>query len=179
MQEYIERAEDIRHSPLGKKTYSMRSQTIERVFADAKEKHGMRYTYYKGLKQVTNWVRLKFTAINLKKLAMWKFKNNNPTDFYRFLSTFFKCSYQNTKKTVLLLIRDARFFDSLTHESLILAFFAFSFYSIYGPLNPTLMLKSSINFPAVPFCSQHFPLVHHQKSIKEYLYYCASSLLVV
>lgn len=69
-QEYIERAEDIRHSPLGKATYELRSQTIERVFADAKEKYGMRYTTYKGLAQVTNWVRLKFAAMNLKKLAL-------------------------------------------------------------------------------------------------------------
>ena len=65
----------------------MRSKTIERVFADAKEKHGMRYTTYKGLNQVSNWVRLKFTAMNLKKLAMWKFKNDNPTGF---LLGFFK-----------------------------------------------------------------------------------------
>ena len=100
-EEYIERAEDIRHSPLGKKTYSMRSQTIERVFADAKEKHGMRYTYYKGLNQVTNWVRLKFTAMNLKKLAMWKFKNDNPTDFYHFLSTFFQIFNNTDRKPCL------------------------------------------------------------------------------
>ena len=40
---------------------------IERVFADAKEKHGMRYTQYRGLTQVTNWVKLKFAAMNLKK----------------------------------------------------------------------------------------------------------------
>ena len=72
---YIEMAEDIRHSQLGKETYSKRSQTIERVFADAKEKHAMRYTTYRGLNQVTNWVRLKFTAMNLKKLAMWRYKN--------------------------------------------------------------------------------------------------------
>lgn len=80
-EDYIERAEDVRHSPLGKDTYSMRSKTIERVFADAKEKHSMRYTTYKGLNQVSNWVRLKFTTMNLKKLAMWKFKNENPTSF--------------------------------------------------------------------------------------------------
>ena len=69
--DYIEQAEDIRHSELGKKTYAMRSQTIERVFADAKEKHGMRYTPYRGLKAVTNWVKLKFATMNLKKLALW------------------------------------------------------------------------------------------------------------
>ena len=72
--EYIERAEDIRHSDIGKETYGMRSQTIERVFADAKEKHAMRYTQYRGLKQVTNWVKLKYATMNLKKLAMWKAK---------------------------------------------------------------------------------------------------------
>ena len=70
--DYIERAEDVRHSPIGKKTYSLRSQTIERVFADAKEKHAMRYTPYRGLPAVTAWVKLKFAAMNLKKLAIHK-----------------------------------------------------------------------------------------------------------
>ena len=70
--DYIERAEDFRHSSLGKKTYALRSQTIERVFADAKEKHAMRYTPYRGLIAVTAWVKLKFAAMNLKKLAIHK-----------------------------------------------------------------------------------------------------------
>lgn len=68
---HIELAEDFRHSPQGKASYSLRSRTIERVFADAKEKHGMRYTMLRGLDRVRNWVRLKFAAMNLKKLAMW------------------------------------------------------------------------------------------------------------
>lgn len=79
-EDYIEQAEDIRHSPLGKETYAKRSETIERVFADAKEKHAMRYTPYRGLSQVTNWVRLKVAAMNLKKIAMWKFKNRVSLD---------------------------------------------------------------------------------------------------
>lgn len=74
--DYIEQAEDIRHSSTGKESYKLRSQTIERVFADAKEKYGMRYTPYRGIKRVSMWVRLKFAAMNLKKLAMWKWKNN-------------------------------------------------------------------------------------------------------
>ena len=73
-EDYIEQAEDIRHSPQGKESYRLRSQTIERVFADAKEKYGMRYTPYRGLKRVSMWVRLKYAAMNLKKLAMWKWK---------------------------------------------------------------------------------------------------------
>ena len=68
----IERAEDVQHSPIGKKTCALRSQTIERVFADAKEKHAMRYTLYRGLPAVTAWVKLKFAAMNLKKLAIHK-----------------------------------------------------------------------------------------------------------
>ena len=82
--DYIERAEDIRHSPLGKATYALRSQTIERVFADAKEKHAMRYTPYRGLTAVTVWVKLKFAAMNLKKLAIHKWQPF-------FCSLFFSC----------------------------------------------------------------------------------------
>jgi transposase len=72
--EYLERAEDIRHTPKYKALYDRRKETIERVFADAKEKHAMRYTNFRGLSQVTNWVRLKFAAMNLKKYAMHRLK---------------------------------------------------------------------------------------------------------
>ena len=71
---YIDMAEDIRHTPKYRDLYKLRQEKIERVFADAKEKHGMRYTQYRGLAQVTNWVKLKFAAMNLKKLALWKWK---------------------------------------------------------------------------------------------------------
>ncbi len=57
-----------------KEIYSLRSQTIERVFADAKELHGMRYTQYRGLAKVKLKLTLKFACMNLKKLAMWKFR---------------------------------------------------------------------------------------------------------
>ncbi|HPK17172.1 MAG TPA: IS1182 family transposase [Clostridia bacterium] len=74
-EDYIERSEDVRHSPIGKASYALRSQTIERVFADAKEKHGMRYTQYRGLNPVSNWIKLKYAAMNLKKMALWRFKS--------------------------------------------------------------------------------------------------------
>ena len=67
-----ELADDARYTPEYQELYAKRKETIERVFADAKEKHGMRYTLYRGLAQVSNWVRLKFAAMNLKKLANWK-----------------------------------------------------------------------------------------------------------
>jgi transposase len=68
---YMERAEDIRHTIGIKQIYSLRSQTIERVFADAKEKHGMRYTQYRGIKKVRMELNLLFSCMNLKKLATW------------------------------------------------------------------------------------------------------------
>ena len=69
--DYVELAEDARHTPIYQRAYKARKETIERVFADAKEKHGMRYTRYTGLAQVRNWVKLKFAAMNLKKFAKW------------------------------------------------------------------------------------------------------------
>ena len=72
--DYEELAEDVRYTPEYQELYRKRKETIERVFADAKEKHAMRYTRYKGLTQTANWVRLKFAAMNLKKLAKWKWK---------------------------------------------------------------------------------------------------------
>ncbi len=60
--------EGIRKTDLGKSIYEKRKETIERVFADAKEKHSMRYTHMRGLTRVTQWVRLKFAAMNLKSL---------------------------------------------------------------------------------------------------------------
>ncbi|WP_413779286.1 IS1182 family transposase [Anaeroselena agilis] len=71
---YVEIAEDVRHTPDGQDLYRMRGQTIERVFADAKEKHGMRYTRHRGLRKVQHYLTLVFACMNLKKLAMWKRK---------------------------------------------------------------------------------------------------------
>lgn len=72
--DYLEQAEDIRHTPEYRLLYEKRKETIERVFADAKEKYSMRYTLYRGITQVTNWVGLKFATMNLKKYAVHKWK---------------------------------------------------------------------------------------------------------
>lgn len=73
-QDYIDKAEEIRRTPQGKELYNSRSETIERVFADAKEKHGMRFTRLTGLKKVTMQVLMTFTCMNLKKLIKMKEK---------------------------------------------------------------------------------------------------------
>lgn len=73
-QKYIDKAEEQRLTPEHKAIYKKRSETIERVFADAKEKHGMRYTQYRGKERVKNSIILTFACMNLKKLAKWKKK---------------------------------------------------------------------------------------------------------
>lgn len=75
-QEYLDIVEQLRKTERGKEIYAQRKETIERVFADAKEKHAMRYTHYRGLAAVTRWVKLKFVAMNLKKLAIWSWNRS-------------------------------------------------------------------------------------------------------
>lgn len=87
--DYLETVEDIRHTPEYKALYERRKETIERVFADAKEKYAMRYTPYRGLSQVTNWVRLKFAAMNLKKYALHRWKRSHQYSALINLYTFF------------------------------------------------------------------------------------------
>ena len=58
------------HTALNKEIYKNRKQTIEGIFADSKEKHGMCWTKYRGLEKVVTHTMLTFAAINLKKLAI-------------------------------------------------------------------------------------------------------------
>lgn len=99
--EYIELAEDIRHTPEYSELYRERKEKIERVFADAKEKHAMRYTPYRGLAAVRNWVKFKFAAMNLKKYAIHKENERKRREssstnsfIFVFLKKFFR---KNTK----------------------------------------------------------------------------------
>ena len=91
---YIELAEDVRHTPEYAALYKERKEKIERVFADAKEKHAMRYTPYRGLAAVRNWVKLKFAAMNLKKYAIHKEIDRKRKEshycFRLFFTLFFK-----------------------------------------------------------------------------------------
>ena len=94
-QEYLDLVEQIRKTDRAKEIYAQRKETIERVFVDAKERHAMRYTHHRGLAAVTRWVRLKFAAMNLKKLALRKWSRS---DFFVFLPYFF---FDTTKTPAL------------------------------------------------------------------------------
>lgn len=80
-QDYIDEANRIRLTPEGKEIYSLRKETIERAFGDAKEKHAMRWTTLRGLANIQRQVTLTFACLNLKKLATWLAKSKtNPQE---------------------------------------------------------------------------------------------------
>lgn len=75
-QDYLDAAERLRHIETNKTLYRMRKETIERVFADAKEKHRMRYARYRSKKKVAMEISLIYSCMNLKKLATWMAKEH-------------------------------------------------------------------------------------------------------
>ena len=69
--------DDYRHSFDCKEVYKTRPEHVERVFADAKGKNGLRYTLFKGKRRVSSEMGLIFAAMNLKKYAMHIQKQEN------------------------------------------------------------------------------------------------------
>ena len=68
--EAVERANIMRLSPYGRKTYRRRSETVERSFADAKQHHGHRYARFRSLAKVQMQCWMAATAQNIKKIAL-------------------------------------------------------------------------------------------------------------
>ena len=67
----------------------------------------MRYTHHRGLARVTSWVRLKYAAMNLKKLAEWSWNNS----FFHLIASLFLL------KSPLSPNENRDFFDKLTARS--------------------------------------------------------------
>lgn len=70
-EDYKEIADKLRHTDKWKKLYPQRKETIERVFADCKEQHGLRFTRYRGLEKNRHYSTIIFSCHNLKRLAKW------------------------------------------------------------------------------------------------------------
>ncbi len=87
-QGYLDETDENRYTDKGKALYGRRKETIERVFADMKEKHGLRFTRLSGLPKVKTQISLAFTVMNLKKLA--KLLGGIPTLFCRLFDFLFK-----------------------------------------------------------------------------------------
>ena len=73
-EDYRKQADGYRHTAQWKKIYPLRKETIERVFGDAKENHGLRYTRVRGLKKNQHQALMIFACHNLKKIGLWNWK---------------------------------------------------------------------------------------------------------
>ena len=87
---YFDYVRELRLSDYGKEIYSQRKETIERCFADFKERHFGRYTHYRGLNKVRDHTLLSFASMNMKKMANFLAKVTiSPSSFITLL-LFFK-----------------------------------------------------------------------------------------
>lgn len=73
-EENLQLSEMMRLSLDFKTYYPKRKETIERVFAENKEHHNLRYTRLRGLEKNREQAKLIFACHNLKKLALWSWK---------------------------------------------------------------------------------------------------------
>lgn len=77
---YLEECEETRHTDEWKQIYPLRKETIERDFGDCKENHCLRYTRLKGRKKNSHQAAIIFSSHNLKKIALWRYKNKSYYD---------------------------------------------------------------------------------------------------
>lgn len=84
---------------VGKGAYKKRKEIIERVFADAKVKHGLRFTQFRGLARLRMQALLTFSCMNLKKLASWKKKKSLLPPNMRQFPPFFNQTFFAPQKT--------------------------------------------------------------------------------
>lgn len=92
-----------RYEEVFKKEYPKRKETVERIFADCKEQHGLRFTRVRGLEKNSSQALLIFSCHNLKKMAIWKSnkdKNINNT---------IKNKIKNTNFVFIIKIKKALF----------------------------------------------------------------------
>jgi len=111
---YMEEVEHLRHTEVNKRLYARRKETIERVFADLKEKHGLRWTTLRGLEKVTMQAMLVFACMNLKKLANWLWRLGKTG---RHALNFFSLLFTDDKKTPSAALAPREFVCSLGEEN--------------------------------------------------------------
>lgn len=115
---------DYRLSEEGKKIYPQRKQTIERIFADGKENHGLRYTRFKGLQKNINIRALLYSCLNIKKLALLKYptpetirkREKNKLNEAQKLYFLFKYLKNLIKEKIVDKISTINFFDKFIFE---------------------------------------------------------------
>lgn len=89
-QPYFDYVRELRLSDYGKLIYSHRKETIERCFADFKERHSGRYTHYRGLNKVRDHTLLSFASMNMKKMANFLSKATISLSSLKIIIPFFQ-----------------------------------------------------------------------------------------
>ena len=101
----MEICEDIRHTEGMKELYGRRKETIERLFGNAKENHGFRYTQLYGRARMEMKTGLTYACMNLKKLAKIKQQRDllreNITSLFAHLRNTFSISAYHIKGMAL------------------------------------------------------------------------------
>lgn len=69
-EEYKEMVNDYRHHLDVQDIYRRRPEHIERIYADGKEKYGLRKTYFRTKERVSRELTLLYACMNLKKFAL-------------------------------------------------------------------------------------------------------------
>ena len=70
-EDFVDQVNELRYTEEWKEIYPLRKQSIERVFADCKEKFGMRFTRLIGLKKNQHLALMSFACHNLKRMSLW------------------------------------------------------------------------------------------------------------
>ena len=97
-----------RYGELFKTEYPKRKQTVERIFGDCKEQHGLRFTRLRGLEKNANQALLIFSCHNLKKMSLWKWEKDKKkkkrhkdiVDNVQYLTIFIKKVKINIEKVI-------------------------------------------------------------------------------
>ena len=78
-QNYKDEVNERRFTEEFKENYPQRKETVERIFGDSKEQHGLRFSRVRGLEKNTNQALLIFACHNLKKMGIWRWKSHRNT----------------------------------------------------------------------------------------------------
>ena len=97
-QDHKDEVNEKRYEEKFKTEYPKRKQTVEKIFGDCKEHHGLRYTRVRGLEKNSNQALLIFACHNLKKMSLWIYKKQKKLEeikrkvinYYEYLNSLLK-----------------------------------------------------------------------------------------
>ena len=81
-EEHKEQMNENRYTQNWKNNYPQRKETVERIFGVCKEEHGLRFTRVRGLVKNSQNATMIFACHNLKKMALWRWKDTNNKAIY-------------------------------------------------------------------------------------------------